>query len=213
MKLVKLTANKDSFKEIKFNPKGLSLILGKKTDKKQEGQKNTKTINGIGKTLASYLVGYCLGSNPNETFTKKLEGWIFKLEFKIGDNPYIAERRVDDQENLYLNGVKKSKYEFNNELRELLFPDSVGVNNLGLRPLYKRFVRTDKLAYNSYDSADEHEYSDTKLIRNAYLLGLNIDLITKKVELKKELDSVEKTKNNLNKDDLIKKFISEENSI
>lgn len=214
MKLVKLTSNKPSFKTVKFNETGLSLILGKKTTQSEsEDKDSSKTINGIGKTLSSYLIGYCLGANKNESFEKELSGWSFKLEFIVNGKNFTAERVVNDQDNIIINGKIYSLYDAGAYYRELFFTESVGIKNLGFRPLYKRFVRTDKVAYTSYDKADLHEYSDTKLIRNGYLLGLDLDLITTKVDLKVKLDDLNNTKNKLQGDELIQKFISEENSI
>ena len=53
MKLIKLYSDKESFKTIDFNPKGLSIIIGCKD---LAGKRNIKdTYNGVGKTLMLIL--------------------------------------------------------------------------------------------------------------------------------------------------------------
>ena len=64
MRLIKLSANKDSFKTIKFNPTGLTIIVGAKS-------KGGETYNGVGKSLVIELLHFCLGSSKNPEFELK----------------------------------------------------------------------------------------------------------------------------------------------
>ena len=70
MKLIKLYSNKKSFRTVRFNEKGLSIILAKKKENTQGGK---KTYNGTGKSLIIALIHFCLGSNPNSAFEKSLK--------------------------------------------------------------------------------------------------------------------------------------------
>jgi len=60
MKLIKLEANKDSFKTVSFNKQGLSLIVAKQSN--PEERDTTNTYNGVGKSLIVLLVHFCLGA-------------------------------------------------------------------------------------------------------------------------------------------------------
>jgi len=57
MRLIELRANKDSFKTVKFNNKGMSLIVAKK---RTDSEKNT--YNSVGKSLIVALIHFCLAA-------------------------------------------------------------------------------------------------------------------------------------------------------
>ena len=104
MKLVKLSCNHESFKTIEFNPTGLTIILGSKS----EGTANS-SVNGVGKTQAMRLVNFCLGSKTNtltaQTLKHAVPHWIFSLEFKIGKISHIINRSGDSN-TIQLDGEK-----------------------------------------------------------------------------------------------------------
>ena len=54
MRLIRLSANRESFKPVMFNETGLTLIVGSKT-------KGGETYNGVGKSLIVALLHFCLG--------------------------------------------------------------------------------------------------------------------------------------------------------
>ena len=53
MRLIELTANQASFRPIRFNRKGLTLIVGRHREAKKTDLK--KTYNGVGKSLSWLL--------------------------------------------------------------------------------------------------------------------------------------------------------------
>lgn len=72
-----------SFKTVKFNPDGLTLIVGVKTNTKEnKSTKSDKTYNGVGKSLLIDLVHFCLASQAKDSFKKSLPGWEFTLTFE-----------------------------------------------------------------------------------------------------------------------------------
>ena len=89
MRLIELRANKPSFKTVRFNETGLSIILGKKQDPTSKDLQ--KTYNGVGKSLIIEIIHFCLGSNSIEAF-KKLPEWEFTLEFEVNGQKYISSR-------------------------------------------------------------------------------------------------------------------------
>ena len=56
MKLLKLSANKNSFRPVIFNKEGISLITGRR-----KSSSDADTYNSVGKSLMIYLIHFCLG--------------------------------------------------------------------------------------------------------------------------------------------------------
>ena len=79
MRLISLTANKESFHPVKFNENGLTLIIG--SQKKIENDNSKRTYNGVGKSLITAIIHYCLGSSKVKDFEDNLKGWEFQLKF------------------------------------------------------------------------------------------------------------------------------------
>jgi len=79
MRLISLTANKESFHPVCFNETGMTLIVG--MQKKTDEDSSKRTYNGVGKSLLTALIHYCLGSSRIQAFEDKLEGWEFQLKF------------------------------------------------------------------------------------------------------------------------------------
>ena len=82
MRLIKLSANQSSFKTIKFNATGLSLIVGVRSDNLVNAEKPHEdglSYNGVGKSLIVELIHFCLGSSKNNAFEQHLSDWEFSL--------------------------------------------------------------------------------------------------------------------------------------
>ncbi len=62
MRLIELSANKESFKTVSFKPEGISLIVGKREAPDIPNKK--KTYNSVGKSLIIRIVHFCLASRP-----------------------------------------------------------------------------------------------------------------------------------------------------
>lgn len=60
MYLISLTSNNTGFKNVYFNKRGLSIILGDQVDTTPIAEKNT--FNGVGKSLLIELIHFCLGA-------------------------------------------------------------------------------------------------------------------------------------------------------
>lgn len=71
MKLISLTANKETFHPVYFDD-GINIIVGKQVAPHNENDGNT--YNGVGKSLTLHLIHFCLGSNKIDSFTKKNPG-------------------------------------------------------------------------------------------------------------------------------------------
>jgi uncharacterized protein YydD (DUF2326 family) len=192
MRLIELRANKKSFHTVTFNPNGITVIAA---IKETEDQK--KTYNSVGKSLTIALIHFCLGSSANKEF-EKLEDWIFTLDFKIKNQIFTATRSTSNQKEIELNGVKYPLKEFNKILEEKLFRIKENTKYVTFRGLLPRFIRYGEDGYISSDRYIKKEKTLTTLLNNAFLLGLDTNLILKKADLREKELNIGKLKAQLN---------------
>lgn len=204
MRLVKLFANKPSFKTVVFNKKGPSFILAKQ----QKPEKANKgTYNGVGKSLIIYLIHFCLGANKVDSFSKNLSGWVFSLEFSHNKKSYTVTRSTDKQGEVFVNCKKYSQKSVREFLLDLCFTVPENSNNLTWRTLFPHFVRQKRDAYIDFDNAGNEKQPFQRQINNSLLLGLDTNLVMKKYELNKQLKNTEELRKNFEKDELIRTFL------
>ena len=208
MQLIKVSANKSSFKTVHFNKSGLNFIIAKQKDVKNKDV--GKTYNGVGKSLLINIIHFCLGSKTKNyiSFCEKLPDWKFSLEFVIGEKNYTATRSTSSPNRIHLNGEELILTKFNTKMEELCFqiPDDIG--NLSFRSLLPFFIRPNKKSYVSFDEALTTPNPYQKMLYNAFLLGLDVFLAKKKYNLKKEQDRIKDLEQNFKKDDLLRDFLS-----
>ena len=193
MRLIELRANKKSFHTVTFNPNGITVIAA---IKETEDQK--KTYNSVGKSLTIALIHFCLGSNSNKEFEAKLNDWEFFLDFQIGTENYTVKRSTNNQKEIELNGEKYSLKEFNKILEEKLFRIKENTKYVTFRSLLPRFIRYGEDGYISNDRYIKKENPLATLLNNAFLLGLDTDLIIKKADLREKELNIGKLKAQLN---------------
>jgi hypothetical protein len=126
---------------------------------------------------------------------------------------YVSVRNTSRQNKIYLNDEEMGVKKFCDILEKEAFTIQEDVSNLTFRALISRFIRPRKESYVSFDSIYSKEKPYNKILCNAFLLGLDIDLITKKYELKTERDRIETFKKNLNKDSVFKEFFTENKNV
>jgi uncharacterized protein YydD (DUF2326 family) len=206
MRLIELSANKQSFRPVKFNRTGPSFIVARQKD--PESSDTKRTYNGVGKSLLVALVHFCLGSSKRQEFEDALPEWEFSLKFAIGDNEYTAKRATDQQDIIYLNGTRLSPKKFNQKLGKLCFDIPDNGKYLSWRTLLPAFIRLNRSAYVTFDAFGGTKNDDQKQIINSFLLGLDVNLIVKKITMKKEKDRVKELTNNFKKDEVLKEFFS-----
>lgn len=192
MYLVELRANQASFHTVTFNPKGITVIAAIKETNDQR-----KTYNSVGKSLTIALIHFCLGSNPNKEF-EKLVDWVFTLDFKINDEYFTAVRATGNQKEIELNGEKLSLKDFNKILQDKLFKIDKNSKYITFRSLLPRFIRYGEDGYISNDRYIKSEKAIANLVNNAFLLGLNTNLILKKADLREKENNITKLKSQLN---------------
>jgi uncharacterized protein YydD (DUF2326 family) len=208
MQLIKVSANKSSFKTVYFKKSGLNFIVAKQKNAKNKDV--GKTYNGVGKSLLISIIHFCLGSKTKNytSFCEKLPDWEFSLEFAIGEKNYTATRTTINPNRIKLNGEELTLTKFNTIMEELCFqiPDDIG--NLSFRSLLPFFIRPNKKSYVSFDEAITTPNPYQKMVYNAFLLGLDVFLAKKKHNLKKEQDRIKDLEQNFKKDDLLRDFFS-----
>lgn len=201
MYILKVSANKSSFKEVKFNKTGINIIKGKKISRK-----STDTYNGVGKSLLVRIIDFCLGSNEIKGF-KKLKGWEFFLDIEMDNKEYKISRCAENQKKIIVNGTEYTLNQFREFFQGKIFPMQKDLTFLTFRTLLSRFLRPKKVSYVSYKSTQAKESEYQQLINLCYLLNLDLDLISEKMQTKKKLTAEEdKYKNYMEDTNFIKVF-------
>lgn len=210
MQLISLTANQASFKPVFFkNQIGLNFIVA---DKSEITDGKNKTVNGVGKSLLIAIVHFCLGSRPKSTFISSLPDWEFSLTFIVNGKQYTSVRDTQNQNKIILNGDTLSVANFNKKFGEELF-DVDGTKELTFRSLLPFFIRPRRGSYLSFKDPNTSKKDYQILITNSFLLGLDIRLVEKKFELKKEKDRIKNLIKELKQDTLLKGFFTENTDV
>ena len=184
MKLLYLGSSDNRFQSIEFKD-GLNIIVGEKVFKDDK-----KTSNGIGKSLVLICIDFLLGKGSQNKEIKKLKQVLKENEitltllfehnsktYKIGRNH--KQIWVNDKE---YESEKKFKEEFLNSLLDTQFT---------FRDIFSRFFRTNKESYQNaifQVTLKENVYKNNLI--NAYLLGLDLEYLNKKRELKLKNDKL-----------------------
>ncbi len=204
MRLIELRANKKSFHTITFHKRGVSIIRAKKVSNDKKS-----TYNSTGKSLMIYLIHFCLGASENNELKEKLPEWEFTLDFEIDNKLYSATRSTDNQKIIKLNDKELKIKEFTELLQSLVFfniPNNF--KYLTFRSLINRFIRPKKSSYDTYNCFLKEEKEYQELLNNAFLLGLDIERIRKKKELKEEWDKTKEKRKNIENDPIMREFFT-----
>ena len=210
MKLLSLTANKPNFHSIVFK-EGINIIVGKQVSPHDENDGNT--YNGVGKSLTVHLIHFCLGANKIDSFTAKLPGWEFTLKFSIDGEEYYTTRSTDEQNKIDFCGEKTSVTAVRQKLLKLCFGISNPPKNLTWNTLFSRFARRYRSCYATFDSFVPKESDYSKILNNCYLLGIDIDLIVSKKELRDRQTIANNTEKILKKDPLFRQYYLGKNDV
>jgi len=209
MRLLKLSANNASFRTVVFNRIGLSFIIAEQRAPKTN---RTKTYNGVGKTLTLAIIDYCLGSSPKSAFKNHLKDWTFYLEIETDDGTHVIARSADLPGNILLDQNEITLKDLKQFLEKASFSIPPEIPYLTFRSLLGHFLRFGKGSYNDYRhvSIEESKNEYAVMLRNAFLLGLDVGLVKTKQDLRKQQLILEETMKQLGKDPLFAEIIADD---
>ncbi len=187
MRLIELTSNRKSFKQVRFNETGLSLIVGRHAN--PDSQAATSTYNGVGKSLIVTLIHFCLGGNRNAQIEEHLSDWQFNLVFLQDEVRYEVSRTVGESR-VSLNGEAMPLAEYKRRLDAMGTFDlpETKVPFLTLKSLLSFFIRPRRSSYVSYALPESQWKSYQSILCQSFLLGLDYQFAVQKHDLKKKLD-------------------------
>lgn len=199
MRLIELGCDQPSFKTVRFNSEGLTLIVGDGSqDKKKDG-----SSNGVGKTLALGLVHHCLGANVDTKLKAAVPDWLFSLTFSLGQEEHRIERSGDGRK-ITLDGRNISAAALRKWLDECgAFRIDQAIPGLSFRSLIRRFARHQREDCIDPRRTTREPDFDARL-RSLHLLGLDCSLAVSKRNDKVELDSIKRTKDTWQHDQILR---------
>ena len=203
MKLISLTANKETFHPVYFDD-GINIIVGKQVAPHNENDGNT--YNGVGKSLTLHLIHFCLGSNKIDSFTKKIPDWEFVLRFIIDNQEYYCKRSTNNQGTIEFNGEELKPRVLHDKLLKLCFGLANTPQSMTWTTLFSRFVRRYRSSYATFDAFVPKESDYSKILNNCYLLGIDTELIVDKKELRDRQLSAAATEKAIKKDPLFRQY-------
>lgn len=208
MRLISLAASENTFKTVVFNKSGASFILAKQD--KPEQYDNSKTYNGVGKSLLIALIDFCLGSSTGNKITKSLQqtlpDWFFILNIEINNQRYEIIRHANTPKHISLNDKQLTLNDFCMKMQGLCFDIPADFQYLSYRSLLPFFLRPSKQSYINYDEPVKSGSPYQKQLYNAFLLGLDVGFSQTKMKLKKEIDETNKRHTNIKNDPILKHF-------
>lgn len=214
MKLIELSANKESFKTVRFNKSGLSFIVAKQ--KHPESSDNSKTYNGVGKSLIVLLIHFCLGAKKEHyaSFIEKLPDWVFYLTIEIDGTRHVITRKMSEPTKIYFDDeLPMTVDNFNDKIRQMIFNFPPDTQFLSFRNTLPFFIRPIKKSYVEADNPSNFYTDYQKLMVNTFLMGLDTNLAEEKYRLRKEQERVEELEKNIKNDELLKDFFTKDKDV
>jgi uncharacterized protein YydD (DUF2326 family) len=206
MRLIRVSANKETFRTVEFNQNGLSFIVAKQ--KNPGANDDGRTYNGVGKSLLVRIIHFCLGADAKHytDFCGKLTGWEFCLDLKIDLHNFSVRRSTDEPQKVLLNNEEcgLDKYKKILESRCFSIPDDVGY--LSFRSLIPFFLRPMKESYSDCMKPARTHTDYQTLLNNAFLIGLDVNLAERKYNLRKEQERIHKLEKNFKDDQLLRDY-------
>ena len=205
MYLKKLSANKESFRDLVLEPNAINIILGSKST---EDEKKTNTVNGVGKTLSMKLIDFCLGcSRDAHKEISKLTDWNFRLLISCQGKDYEIVRGVDDA-SVYLDNKSVKLSELKSFLEAEAYRYVENYKHISFRGLISRNLRIPKEGYLEWNKYKKGETDERSLLLNSFILGFDVLLVLEKIRLKEEINKINTSMNLLKNNSEIKDAMS-----
>lgn len=186
MRLIELSSTRPSFKTVRFNRTGLTLVVGRHA--KRQAKNIQSTYNGVGKSLLVALLHFCLGASRNKQFEAHLTGWDFTLTLELGGREYRVTRTVGE-DGLQFDGKEMKLDPYKKALNGLgIFALPADVGSLTFRSLISFFLRPARGSYTTPDAAVPQWTPYYRVLYQSFLLGLDFNRVVQKHDAKKKLD-------------------------
>ena len=203
MKLISLTANKETLHPIYFHD-GINIIVGKQVTPTNKNDGNT--YNGVGKSLILHLIHFCLGARKISSFEEKIPDWEFTLNFIIDNKNYYCKRSTSKQNTIEFNGECLKPVKLQEQLLKLCFGLTQTPKNMTWNTLFSRFLRRYRSSYVTFDAYVPKETDYIKILNNCYLLGISTQLIVEKNELREQQAKASTTEKAIKDDPLFRQY-------
>jgi uncharacterized protein YydD (DUF2326 family) len=191
------------FKNVEFLP-GFNVVLAERS--KEASVKDSR--NGLGKTTLIEIVHFCLGGKADKKsrlMAEPLRNWTFTLELDLRGKLYTASRNTAEPRLVILEGdfsdwpVKPrlnkdsgdmviSNSDWNAVLGWLMFDLQLEADNRAYHPSFRSlityFVRRGRSAFSDPFVHEPKQKEWDKQIHNAFLLGLNVEHVSRAQEIK-----------------------------
>lgn len=212
MRLLSLKSDQAGFRPVRFNRSGLSFVIAEKKSADTTGRNRKKTYNGVGKSLMFEIIHFCLGSSANDAFARHLPDWTFYLTVEVEDVEHVIARTTTKANEVYLDTVKHTVPQIREWLLDAGFDVPPGFRGLTFRSLISPFIRSGRAAYEKCEYADGGDVMNPyySLVRNAFLLDLDLHLAQEKHAARSRQTSLKKTMKQLESDPLFADLLSDD---
>ncbi|WP_435189369.1 DUF2326 domain-containing protein [Streptomyces sp. bgisy126] len=193
LKIRRLSANKGSFREVKFTD-GLNLIIAERS----ESSSDRDSRNGVGKSTLIEILHFCLGSSLTQKtaiYQLRDDDWEFSLDLEYGESRFSVRRSLSQPSTVTLSSgardlpcLDAAKISLNGEIGipVKIWKDTLGELCFSLaeevapekysptfRALISYFARSGRDAYLDPFTTSRQIRSYQKQVYNAFLVGLN----------------------------------------
>lgn len=124
----------------------------------------------------------------------------------IDDQEYSCKRATNNQGIIIFNGEELKPRVLHEKMLYLCFGLKDAPQNMTWTTLFSRFVRRYRSSYAKFDTFVPKESDYSKILNNCYLLGIDIDLIIDKKELRDRQTSAATTERAIKKDPLFRQY-------
>lgn len=164
IKLVKLYSENDRFKAINFKP-GINLICGQKSTD-LDGNIKSKKMNGVGKTLSTELINFCLFKSRNSKVYRINDKYLPKNEYvylhlKVDDQDVIVGRTKADAVRIKT-GANAEFVDYDLTAAKKYFENLLQFNTkeVTLREYFNFFIKEAGYTYEEFAELYKSSYTD-----------------------------------------------------
>lgn len=192
LRLIRLYSEDDCFREISFKP-GINLILGDKSVD-EDGTVKDLHQNGVGKSLATELIDFCLLRRRTESRIPSIndkylpsDSFVY-LHFACEGGEFIIARNKKNEIKIKSLDQPFRDIGFEDAKKYLEILVGLGGKPISLRDYLNFFVKQETYNYKDFNELFRGTYSDLLKV-HFYFFGIEIDTLK---EIQKSFDEYDK---------------------